>query len=56
MLLRYLDGMVVKKKGCLSAELVPKPGQPESVMNDQNVNTMCTFLQENGQITYSSMI
>ena len=35
------------KKGHLSAKLASKPGQPKSVDNNENVNTVGTILQEN---------
>ena len=36
----------------MSAELAPKPGQPESVVNDQNNNTMWIILQEKHGMTW----
>ena len=39
------------KKCPLLAELASKPGRPESVMNDHNVNAACEVLQENQLIT-----
>ena len=35
------------QKGCL----VPKPDQPDSVMNDKNVDTMGAILEENQRMT-----
>ena len=36
---------MISKKELLSAKLVSKPGQPESIENDQNINTV-RILQE----------
>lgn len=39
------------KKGCLFAEVTSKPGWPENVSNDWNVNTVWAILQDNWQMT-----
>ena len=45
--LRFLNGMVISRKGRLSAERTLKPGRSESVLNHRNVNTMEVNLREN---------
>ena len=44
------------RKGCLSAEVASKPNQPESVVNNWNINTVWAILQENGQMTYEEKV
>ena len=43
----YLDGIITFKKGHLFVKLASKPGRPEIVVNDRNVNTMWAIFQEN---------
>lgn len=42
------------EKRCLSSKLTPKSVWPESGVNDQNVNTIWSILQENLWMTYEA--